>query len=305
MASNYWASQSPVTDPGKSSYAINELASDLASIRDVTTKLIFHFRSPNFAKEGIPTSRVSEVELRYAETVLDVILSRGEASLIRDRPPIDRVVGCNRDAAVIFLAIARHKGIAARGRVGFAAYFEPGWFLDHIVAEVWDEAEQRWRLVDPYLKDSFQPQLNGKAVDLLDLKEDEFITGPRAWQAARAGKADPERFAVDSELDVPMLRSWCYLAHNLVLDLAFLRKTELLLWDSWGMQGRFKTGKIADADATVLDEVAATTSDPNIEPAVLEDLALREGLRVPRTVNSADANGGPTKEVDISRTLGL
>jgi hypothetical protein len=78
-----------------------------------------------------------------------------------------------------FVAMARHKGIAARARVGFATYFDPGWFIDHVVAEVWDEQEVRWRLVEPEIGDNHVSEASGVTVDPLDVAEDMFLTGSR------------------------------------------------------------------------------------------------------------------------------
>jgi hypothetical protein len=124
----------------------------------------------------------------------------------------------------------------ARARVGFAAYFHPGWLIDHVVAEVWDDAAGRWRLVDPEMDGGWKPEVNGQSVDWLDLTPDQFVTGPRAWRAAREGGSDPERCVVYPEVDVPVLRGWPYIAHNVIHDLAALNKTEMLLWEGWGMQ---------------------------------------------------------------------
>ena len=94
---------------------------------------------------------------RYAGALLGLLLQRGDPALDRDRPPSERVVGCCRDAAVVFLALARAKGLPARARVGFAAYLVPGWLIDHVVAEVRDETEGRWRVVDPGMDASWAP----------------------------------------------------------------------------------------------------------------------------------------------------
>lgn len=303
MAPSYWATQSRVTEPGKAATSIDELASDLAALRAASSQLVFHYRAGDFAKHSVPVERKREIDLRYAAALLEVVQGRGDPSLARARQPIDAVVGCCRDATVLFLALARHKGIPARGRVGFASYIRPGWFLDHVVAEVWDAAEGRWRLVDPEMEASFRPKVKGKAVDWLDLTDDEFITGPKAWQAAREGKADPSRFVVAPELELPFLRGWAYLAHNVVHDLAFVYKKEMLLWDEWGMLAVFDGDAISEDDSKVMDEISAVTYSVDVEPAGVEELMARDGLRLTPTIVSADPMGGPLRTVDISQLL--
>jgi Transglutaminase-like superfamily len=305
MDHDYWASQSRVTDPGAAAGALDDLPADLRSLREASSQLVFHYRAGgDFAANGVPAERVSEINTMYARDLLALVLGRGEPSLARRRPGADRVVGCCRDSTVLFLALARHKGIPARARVGFAAYFQPGWMLDHVVAEVWDGAEERWRLVDAETPGGWTPEVNGQPVDWLDLTGDQFVTGPRAWQAARDGRADPERYVVAPDLDLPFLRGWTYLAHNALHDLATLTKTEMLLWDEWGLQVGQGDGPITAADAAVLDEVCALTADPAADPAALTALAARDGLRVPPVVARFDpVSEGPPSEVDVSAAL--
>ena len=305
MSQNHWATQSPVTEPGPAGKVIDDLPDDLAALRQASSQLVFHYRAGgDFTANGVPAERMAEINTRYADVMLDRILARGAPTLARARPPGDRVVGCCRDATVLFLALARHKGIPARARVGFSAYFHPGWLIDHVVAEVWDEREGRWRLVDGEMNAGWTPEVNGRTVDWLDLTDDQFVTGPRAWQAARAGESDPERHVVAPDLDIPVLRGWPYIAHNVIHDLAALNKTEMLLWDAWGMQLSEGSGPVSAADAALLDEISATTGDPGSDPGVLAGIGARDGLRVPPVVTSFDPNGGPPGQVDVSRALG-
>jgi hypothetical protein len=301
----YWASQSRVTDPGgQAAKAIDDLDAELSALREASSQLVFHYRAGgDFAANGVPADRMSEIDTRYADKMFACVLERGEPTLARTRPPADRMVGCCRDATVFFLALARHKGIPARARVGFAAYFNPGWLIDHVVAEVWDAREGRWRLVDGEMNGGWRPEVNGQPVDWLDLTPDQFVTGPRAWQAAREGRADPERHVVAPDLDVPVLRGWPYLAHNVIHDLAALNKTEMLLWDAWGKQLDYGPGPLPEADAAVLDEVSAATANPGTTLEVLAELGERDGLAVTPIVTSFDPNGGPPRQVDVSPDL--
>jgi hypothetical protein len=305
VSTSDWATQSGVTDPGAAGEAIDQLPDDLAALREASSQLVFHYRAGgDFAANGVPAERISEIDTRYADVMFGRLLARGEPTLARDRAAPDRVVGCCRDSTMLFLALLRHKGIPARARVGFAAYFDPGYLLDHVVAEVWDEREGRWRLVDGEMKGAWKPEVNGRPVDWLDLTAEQFVTGPRAWQAARSGAVDPSRFAVAPGIDMVMLRSWPYIAHNAIHDLAALNKTEMILWDSWGMQLGHVSGEIPGEDAAVLDEICAVTIDPGRDPGALAELGALDALRVPQVVTSFDPMGGPPRQVDVSRTLG-
>lgn len=305
----YWASQSAVTDPGPlAAAAIDALPGDLAALREASSQLMFHFQTGgDFADSGVPAGRMTEINTRYADAMPGLILQRGDPALDRDRPPSERVVGCCRDATVLFLALARAKGIPARARVGAAAYFEPGWLCEHEVAEVWDEAEGRWRLAGQQMGAAGTPEVNGVPVDWLDLTPGQFVTGPRAWQAVRDGTCDPERHVVFPDLDVPGTRGWSEIAHNVIHDLAALDRTEMLLWDGWGMlvtPGCMTPGPVPEADAAVLDEVCAATADPAVPADVVAALAARDGLRVPQTVTRFDPDGAPAFSLeDVTRVL--
>lgn len=51
---------------------------------------------------------------------------------------------------LLTVALLRAGGIPARARCGFTAYFVPGWYDDHWVAEYWDTSERRWIMVDAH-----------------------------------------------------------------------------------------------------------------------------------------------------------
>jgi transglutaminase superfamily protein len=315
---SYWASQSPVTDPGNAATAIGELPADISVLRRASSQMIFHYRAGgDFAENGVPAERMAEIDTRYADALLGLLLQRGDPALDRDRPPSERAVGCCRDATVLFLALARTKGMPARARVGFAAYLTPGWLIDHVVAEVWDEAAGRWRTVDPEMDTAWTPKVNGIPVNWLDLTDDQFVTGPRAWQAARAGISDPGRHVVTPGLDIPATRGWPEIAHHVVHDLAALNKTEMLVWDSWGLLDAAWAGPspwagpssrdnaLTDEISAVIDEISAVTADPAADRETLARIGARDGLRVPPVVTSMDPNGGPPRRADVSRAVAI
>lgn len=283
-----YAAQSRFSDPGAHAGRLDALPADLPAIRNAAHQLVFHYRAGgDWAEHGIAPERIAEVDLRYADAMLSRLFELRDAPLGTARAPRERLVGCCRDFTLLFLTMARHKGIPARARVGFATYFVPGWNLDHVVAEVWDAAEGRWRLVDAELDAGHVDRADGAVLDPLDLPRDRFLTGPDAWRACRAGAADPERFVVSPDLDVPETRGWSYLMHNLVHDLASLNRHEMLLWEDWGILLRDEPMLPDHLD--LLDQVAAVTASPESTPRQLAELFAREELRVPETVLSFSA----------------
>ena len=280
----YYARQSGVTEPGRFADRVREIPASLPEMRAAARQLVFHYRDGgDYAANGIAPDRITEIDTRYAADMLARIFGMSGLPLTAERSPNQRVLGCCRDFTVLFLAIARTHGVPARARVGFATYFVPGYFIDHVVAEVWDFDQQRWRLVDAELADDHIDPADRTRVDPEDLQPSEFVTGPAGWLACRSGKADPARHVVDPGLDIPATRGWPFVRHNLIHDLAALSRREMVLWDNWGWT---EPGAVLDTrQLAVLDELATITSgDPTV--AEIDQFYATEGLRVPAEVTS-------------------
>lgn len=294
----FYATQSAVTDPGRMTQLYNHLPDDLPSLRRIARGLVVHYRADDLKAIGIPDERVSEINTRYAETMLRRLLELDARSLTAPRPQATAIVGCCRDYTVLFLSMLRHQGIPARGRIGFASYFVPGWFLDHEVAEVWDTHENRWRLVDANLDEGHIDCTDGTALDVLDLPRDRFLVAGESWHRCRTGAADPATFVVDPGLEIDETRGWPQLRHNLVQDLAALNKREMLLWDTWGL---LENDDPTDIELTLLDRGADVTRQPNpAYPAVRSLYANEPGLRVTDVVTSFNIIAGVPERVLVN-----
>ena len=283
-ALTYYAEQGPVTDPGGASGRLEDLPADVATLRQAALGLAFHYRDEDHASYGVSEDRLPEVDFRYAEKMFGRLFELDGRPLSEGRPPEKRLLGCCRDFSVLLVTMARHKGIPARARVGFASYFGEGFNVDHEVAEVWDAAEGRWRLVDPQLGEGFVDETDGVAFDPLDVPRDRFLVGGESWRMCREGEADPETFLVDPGLEIEQTRGWSYLRHNLVHDLAALNKAEMILWDYWGIM---EENEPREADLSLLDRASRATL--SLDGSFREVRALYEeepGLRVPATVTS-------------------
>jgi hypothetical protein len=295
---DFYATQSRVTDPGPFEGLARAVAGDVPAMRAAARQLVFHYRADgDFAENGIDAGRISEIDTRYAEDMFARLRQLADQPLASPRQPSERVVGCCRDFTVLFLSIAREHAVPARARVGFAAYFVPGWYLDHVVAEVWDAREDRWRLVDPELADDFTDSADGRRIDPLDIPATKFLTGAQAWQACRAGSADVSKFVVDPGLDIPATRGWPYVRHNLVHDLASLAKHEMVLWDDWGITEI--DGEPSPEQLALLDTLAGATSSSDVPVDQIKSFYEREEFRVPRVVTSYS----PASETPLKVTV--
>ena len=293
---NYWRSQSSVTLAGPASKVLDDLPSDLNGLREVSRELVAHYMGASDGSSGpITGERLKEVDLRYADLIFSRLLELSP-TLHNKRTPEQRMAGCCRDFAVLFVSMARHKGIPARVRVGYATYFQPGWYIDHVIAEVWDSKAERWRLVEPEIGDAVIAKAN---IDPLNVRPDQFVTGPRAWLAARSGQVDPERFVVAPNLQIPYTRSWLSLRHHIVQDLAALNKLEVLVWDQWGILN--EDDPLLHSD--MLDQLARVMAETNCPVDELSKWSRREELRVPKTVTSYSPTRKSPLTVDVTRTI--
>ncbi|MFI0449278.1 transglutaminase domain-containing protein [Actinomadura sp. 6N118] len=281
----FYSSQSKITDPGELGPWIDGVPGDLEGVRRAAAQLVFHYWAHgDITEHGFTPERRGEINLRYADVMLRRARELNPARPPADRSPTEQLVGCCRDNTVLFLTLARHHGISARGRVGFADYLVPDLFIDHVIPEVWDAAEARWRLVEPEFPDGYTPPGEDAPLDLTDIPRDRFLVGPEAWELCRAGKVDPERVSVGPGFDLPFLKSWPYLVHNLVFDLAALNKDEMLLWDSWGMIDT--TDAPDDPTFERMDRLAALVNDPAVTLDRIQAAYADPDLRVPPVVAS-------------------
>lgn len=283
--SAYYITQSPTSDPGVHTHLFANLPSDLSGVAQVTQGLIYHY----FADQHIygwvpPQERLPEINTRTMEQILAVLMAKDIRPLSVMRSYEQRLVGCCRDFSLLACAILRHQGKAARLRHGFANYFVPEYWVDHVVVEVWNG--QDWQRFDPEL-----PAQKDWGFDPLDMPADVFVTGGRAWLMCRNEGADPDRFGLGA--DEVNVRGWWFLRQRLQLDVAALNKIELLCWDGWEGLRESEPG-----DETILDEMAALSLNTDSN-ALRTKCEIEERWRIPSKVQCFHPAVG-SSVVDVS-----
>ena len=219
---------------------------------------------------GIPEARHDEKSVRAASDIIRALCALDDRPIDQPRSWSDRVVGTCRHFAVLSCAFLRHRGIPARARCGFAAYFVPDSFVDHWVIEYRRPVDERWVRVDPEI-------LGFEFVSTPeDLAPGEFLTGGEAWTLCRQGKADPSRFGVDG---YPHAWGIAEVRGNAVRDLAALNKVEMLPWDAWGRMESSYDGRTGPDYDVLMDAIAATCASN--DEAAIEHLYATEDLAVP------------------------
>ncbi|MFB9236104.1 transglutaminase domain-containing protein [Plantactinospora siamensis] len=270
-----------MTSAGAYAPLLERLPDGVAGLAAVEHGLLIHEHIAHRYGVTLTDADRDTVHLRPVEQLLARIVERDDRPLGAPRPPERRVAANCRHFTVLLVTALRLRGIPARARCGFGAYFAAGLYEDHWVAECWDARRGRWVLVDAQL-DEPQRELFGIDFDVTDVPRDRFVVAGDAWLRCRAGEADPDTFGLSI---IPEAGMW-WVAANLMRDAAALVGLELLPWDVWGvMPGPAET--IDDARTALFDELARLTLDPDAHADELRRLMADDRLRVPARVRNA------------------
>ena len=247
----HFAQYGKITHPGPYAHLYQDLPSDIPSLVQVVQGLIVHVFWAERYGLRLTEDRKSEVQLRTIEHRLARTLALDPSPLATPRANEQKIVGNCRDFSVTLASILQSKGIPARPRCGFGAYFMPDHYEDHWVCEYWSEAEQRWVLVDAQL-DELQRNVLKTAFNTLDVPRDQFIVGGAAWKMCRSGQADAARFGIFDLNGIDFVKG------DFIRDVAALNKVELLPWDCWGLI-LTEYATLPPDDLSTLDQLADLT----------------------------------------------
>ncbi|CAN5889218.1 transglutaminase-like domain-containing protein [soil metagenome] len=279
MTQEAWRKPVGMTNAGLLAARLDGLPPDVGSLAGIVQGLLLHWHLSSAYGIDVGEPQLAEPHIRGVDAMLAHIAAHDARPLNEARAPAERLVAVCRHFTLLHVAMLRRQGIAARARCGFAAYFQEGMFLDHWVSEYWNEAGQRWVMVDAQL-DARQRELFRIGFDPCDVPRDQFIVAGQAWRLCRAGKADPDTFAI---LD---LHGMWFIAGNVIRDVAALNNLEMLPWDTWGGMPKVDS----EIDTAFIDGLAALTHEPDIDLAALDRAYDDERVAVPSTVFNAVLN---------------
>jgi hypothetical protein len=282
---DFYSHPAAMMSGGKYAAMLDRLPRDVAALVRIVQGLALHEYMASAYGVAVPDERRSESHLRPVERMLARLLTHDSLPLAVARPAEKRLVGVCRHFTSLLVTMLRAKGVPARARCGFGAYFNPGYFEDHWVCEYWNAAEARWVRVDAQIDDVHREMLKID-FDALDVPHDCFVIAGDAWAQCRAGQADASKFGIFKG----DLRGLWFIAGDLVRDVAALNKMEMLPRDVWGTIPH-PDEPLQDDQLTVFDQLAALTRAPDAPFAELR--MLYEGddrLRVPATVFNAGLN---------------
>jgi hypothetical protein len=281
----FYAEPSALTSPGRHARAFDALPNDPTALARIVQGLVLHKYMAHAYGAEVTPARDDEAHTRRVESMLEQIFAHDDRPLPALRAPGKRLFGVCGHFTSLLVAMMRAKGIPARERAGFGAYFNPPYFEEHVVCEYWRADEERWVLLDTQFDETWHAQVKIEH-DAFDVPRDRFLTAGDAWNLCRSEKADPNLFGIFQGNK----RGLWFVAAELIRDVAALNKMEVLVWDVWGAMPKPDTR----FDAKLLkyfDELAAVTRDPD---ASFDDLMTLyrydQGVQVPPVVFNVITN---------------
>jgi hypothetical protein len=138
----------------------------------------------------VPWWRQAEDDnLPTTAAMLAELFRRDSNGLTMERRAEDKLVLTCRYIAILMVSILKAKGIPARVRSGFGAYFEgtkDAW--DHWVIQYWNNQEDKWITVD------VDGSWHKTGFDMYDVPEGKFDFSADTWLNIRQGKIDEKHF---------------------------------------------------------------------------------------------------------------
>src|SRR5215469_7825248 len=103
-----YSTHSTFTDPGSFGSWLATPGPDLERMRTAAAGLVFHYWAQgDIDRQGFPIERLHEVDLRYVDSMCQRLHDMNPATPGTGRERTERIVGCCRDGALLFVAMAR------------------------------------------------------------------------------------------------------------------------------------------------------------------------------------------------------
>jgi len=251
----FYARPGPTSDPGTFAELFEPLPRSIPNLVKAIQGLVVHvYWLSRYEIDPPQARRDAEVSLRKVQQKLPRLLELDPAPLSQRRPPERRLIGNCRDFSLLTISILKSRGIPARARCGFAAYFMADHFEDHWVVEYRDEDKGRWVMLDSQL-DALQRGVLHVNFDTLDMPSGQFLTGGQAWLLCRERGADPERFGIFQ------WKGWDFIRGDLMRDMLALNNVEVLPWDDWAALAT-PVSELSPDELARLDHLARLTANP-------------------------------------------
>lgn len=150
---DYYKKTNRFTRITKHNWIISQLRQDNEFLFAVVKSILIHPMDANEAKvkydkknNGIFHCFNSKVDTILEYSLLEKYLEERRIPL--STPPSDRAVLSCDHHSLLFVSFLRNLGIAARARTGYCTYIVEGQLIPHWIAEVYDEENKKWIIID-------------------------------------------------------------------------------------------------------------------------------------------------------------
>ena len=282
---SFYAEPSGLTSAGRHAASFDDLPNDPIALARIVQGLVLHKYMAHAYGVDVAPARDGEAHTRRVETMLEQIFAHDRRPLPALRAPEKRLLGVCGHFTALLVAMLRAKGIPARERAGFGAYFNAPYSEEHVLCEYWNTDDNRWVLLDTQFDEVWRAQLKIDH-DVFDVPRDRFLTASAAWTLCRSGQADANLFGIFNGNK----RGLWFIAAELIRDVAALNKMEVLVWDVWGAMPKPDT-QLDAHELTYFDRLAALTRDPDASFSELTTVYRDdERVRVPPVVFNVITN---------------
>lgn len=265
IETDFYAEHSEYSDSGPYAALYEALPIDLGPLCEALQGLLIHvFHAKKYGFQ-VPQERMPEIQLVTATELLDALLRLDDAPLNVERPPERRLLATCRHYSLLLCSVLRSRGVPARIRCGFETYFHRDRYGDHWVAEVYDAALERWRLVDVELDALHRQAFKVGDVDITDLPPERFIVAGEMWRRCAEGQVDPARCGLLNMWGIDYVRS------NVVRDALCLNKVERFPWDGAPLT---EVAELSADQRALVDQLASLTH-PEVRANALCELYAR------------------------------
>lgn len=135
-------------------WIIGELKQDYEFLFSVVKSILIHPMEANVA--NVKYDRKNNGIFHCYNSTVDTILKYSfleqylkERKLPLSTRPSDRAVLSCDHHSLLFVSFLRNIGISARARTGYSTYIVEGQLIPHWIAEVYNEENKKWMIVDP------------------------------------------------------------------------------------------------------------------------------------------------------------
>jgi hypothetical protein len=192
---DYALSFSKYTELGSYQGHYHSLPRSIDDLCRLVKTLIIHPVARYRYANQIPVDRIDEDNIfSSVPEMLGVLLERNANLYDWERPPSEKLILSCRYHSILLASMLKYLKIPCRVRAGFATYLIPNKFIDHWVCEVWDNANNKWKIVDSDIWGS--TDILNIDFDSSDVPSEKFLTAGYSWLKIRNKEVDPMLFGI-------------------------------------------------------------------------------------------------------------